>query len=212
MALLNGMYIFVSSESPISEIETVAHPVEKGINVTDHVRRKPKEITLEGEVVGESAKDIIEQLTTINQKGIVVTYVGAYYFKNGQIIRFDWQYTNQINGGCSFTMVLREVRFAQNSFTASASAEKENSPAAQASATNRPTNPTTQAGLQQRTYSNTNKTVSHTVKNGETDYTIAQEYKSQGAALRDIKQQYGDLSQFGIGEKFDVGTRKGKGY
>lgn len=205
MALLNGVYIFVKTESPVSEIETVAHPVETGINVTDHVRRKPKEITLEGEVVGENAEDIVKQIIDINQKGAVVTYVGVNYFKDGQIINFEREYTNQIWGGCSFTMTIREVRFAKNSYNASAASVNEDSPAAKAAATNRPTGETTRAGVQQRSYNSTSETVTHTVKNGETDYTISKQYRDTN--LGDVKEKHEDLE---IGTKVDVGAHSGR--
>lgn len=194
------MYLFVKTETPTSEIETVAHPVESGINITDHVRKKPDEISLEGEIVGENAKDILEQIKQINQTGVVVTYVGVNYFKNGQIMNFETEHNNEIAGGCTFTMTIREVRFAQNSYDPAGGAGA-------AEQTTRPIKETTSVGVQQRTRNSTSDIVTHTVKNGDTDYLIAQRYRSEGATYEEVKKHLAEIKSNKEQSKIEIGNR-----
>lgn len=211
MALLNGLYIFVESETPKNEIETVAHPVETGINITDHVRKKPEEISLKGEIVGEGSPDVIGQIKQLGQKGAVITYVGVNYFKNGQIMDFETEHTADIWGGCSFTMTIREVRFAKSPYDASAAAatSKPGSAAAAAAATKRPIASTSHAGVQQKDRCSTSDTTTHTVKSGETDYIVAKHYSPQGKTMENIKKENSPYN-WAPGKQITVANRPGR--
>lgn len=186
MALLNGMYLPVIEETVTREIETVAHPVETGIDITDHVKKKPTEISLSGEVVGNSAENILSQIAEMNKTGVVITYVGRNYFRNGQIISFETGHTHAIWGGCTFEMVIREVRFAGSAYDPSAAPAPdgtEPNAAQQAASTHRPASETNNAGVQQRERYSTSPEVTHTSKNGETTQTIAQSYNMKYAEM-----------------------------
>lgn len=115
MALINGsLYIFVEKEDVKRGIEAVTHLVEKGICITDHVRRNPVTIAISGEIVGKNAADILSQITKAHQTGALVSYVGRNTIKNAQIVVFDTGRPNNIWGGCRFTMEIKEVQLKTN--------------------------------------------------------------------------------------------------
>ena len=43
MALINGIYIHVTDENVTSETEASEHAVEKGADITDHIKVNPAE-------------------------------------------------------------------------------------------------------------------------------------------------------------------------
>lgn len=51
MALLNGMYIHVIDEDFERSVEKSTHSVENGIDITDSVKKNPKELSLSGRIV-----------------------------------------------------------------------------------------------------------------------------------------------------------------
>ena len=61
MALINDIYIFVESEDVARETSISSHPVEEGIDLTDHVRQSPLVLSLSGELVGSDYEDRSEE-------------------------------------------------------------------------------------------------------------------------------------------------------
>lgn len=63
MALLNGQYLFVESESVERGVDVTSHPVESGIDITDNVRRKAITISVSGKIVraGKSVKSRVHK-------------------------------------------------------------------------------------------------------------------------------------------------------
>lgn len=51
MARLNEYYIFVKEEKKPRGVDVTSHPVEKGLDITSNVKRKPVTLTLEGYIV-----------------------------------------------------------------------------------------------------------------------------------------------------------------
>ncbi|MGG6311561.1 phage baseplate protein [Paenibacillus macerans] len=115
MALLNGMYIMVESEEPDFPIEVTDQPVEKGIDLTDHVQRKARTISLSGYIVGDNAVQVRDSINQLKDAGEIVTYSGRNLF-SGLIVGFSGKHDSSVANGFSFTMDLREVRIAQASF------------------------------------------------------------------------------------------------
>lgn len=203
MALINGIYVFVETEDLNRGIDTVTHPVEKGIDITDHVRRNPVSLSLTGEIVGENAAEILSQLTKAHQTGVLITYVGRNNLKNAQIVKFDTGHPNTIWGGCSFSMEIKEVRIAKSAYNE------------QNVSTN--TKATTSAGTQQKQdNSQSSKKVYHTVKSGETAWYLGEKmYKSQGSSMNFIisnnpnaPKVKGDWTTLQIGTKLHVYNKK----
>lgn len=212
IALINGLYVFVQDESLQRGIDTVTHPVEEGIDITDHVRRQPISLSLTGEIVGENAADVISQLTKAHHTGVLCTYIGRNHIKNAQIVSFDTSHPNTIWGGCSFTMEIKEVRIAksayneQNTDTVTKATTSAGTQQRQAGATTSSSTSSNSAGSQ------SSKKVYHTVKSGETAWYLGEkQYKSQGSSMKFITQNNpnapkvrGDWTTLQVGTKLHV--------
>lgn len=119
MALINNYYVHVIEENVTSGIESTTHPVEKGLDITDTIRKNPKEISLTGKIVrvgSMPANAIVVGLENLMQNGSLVKYSGRNCVVNMQIQSFNHSYSNTIEGGCDFDMILRVVRIAQPSY------------------------------------------------------------------------------------------------
>ena len=115
MALLNGIYIFVKNENVDYALDVTDHPVEKGINISDHARRQSYTISLSGEIVGEDAAKKRSQVETMLNNASLISYQGRNIKTNGIIKSFSTGHPYSIKGGCSFEMTIKEVRVANSS-------------------------------------------------------------------------------------------------
>lgn len=158
MAYINNFYVFVESEDVSRGVQVSAHPVEKGLDITDNVKRQPITLSLTGEIVGTNASAILSSLQTLHQNGKYVKYSGRNIIKNAIIETFDTGHPNTITGGCSFSMTIKEIRVANSAYVAN----------------KKPT----LNGTQQV---QGNAKSSHAVKKGDTLWNIAKAYYGNGA-------------------------------
>lgn len=169
MALLNNIYIFVQDEDVQRGINISSHPVEKGLDITDNVKREPVVIKLSGEIVGAKAAANLSKITKWHQKGKYVNYVGRNVLNNAVITTFNTSHPNTIYGGCSFDMELTEIRIAQSP-VASKKGKK------------------TKGGTKQVTAKSKAKAnaSAYTVKKGDTIWAIAKKYYGSGSSYTKI--------------------------
>ena len=126
LALLNNIYVFCEQESVDYSGESTSHPVEKGIELTDHYRRSPIELSISGKIVDnkkEKAKDILSKLIKLKNEGSLIKYVGCISLGNMQIqsISATSAYTNW--GGYDVDLSLKEIRVAKSAYDAAKSAQ-----------------------------------------------------------------------------------------
>lgn len=168
MALINDIYIFVESEDVARETSVSSHPVEEGIDLTDHVRRSPLVLSLSGELVGSDYEDDIAQLERLQKDGDLVEYTGINILSSALLTKFTTTHTGSVRGGCTFSAELKEIRIASSPYTAgsgnSAAQQVEEAPATQ----DMPAAKT------------------HTVKQGDTLWAIAKSYYGSGASYPKI--------------------------
>ena len=129
MALINNYYVHVIEENVTSGIESTTHPVEKGLDITDTIRKTPKEISLTGKIVKVGsipANAIVVGLENLMQNGSLVKYIGRNSVVNMQIQSFNHSHSNTIAGGCDFDMTLRVVRIAQPSYKSTSTKSNNN--------------------------------------------------------------------------------------
>lgn len=170
MAYLNNIYLFVKSEQINKGVEVSSHPVERGLEISDNVKRNPLTLSIEGAIVGKNAKVQLSALTQMMNGGNLVSYSGVNILKDCIIESFNTDYTNEITGGCSFSMTLREIRIANSAYTPTTTNSKTKKP--------------TQNGTQQVQKKRVN--VYHTVKQGDTLWSIAVQYYGDGSRFNEI--------------------------
>ena len=91
MATINNLYVFVEDESLEHDVESTSHPVEKGVDLTDHIQRKPIVITIKGKIVdhnGAKASDILNKIKQLQLSGSLIYYLGRNSANNMQIQSF----------------------------------------------------------------------------------------------------------------------------
>lgn len=117
MAKVDGHYILVEQESPTFDVDITTQPVEKDIDMTDHVQRKARTMGITGVVAGSGASKILAYLKKASDSGQIVKYVGRMAF-TGIISGLATGHTNQIADGYTISFTLTEVRIAKSSYSA----------------------------------------------------------------------------------------------
>ena len=119
MALINGWYVQVVDESVSNETDITSHAVETGIDISDHIRNKPVQISISGNIVDVGdvkAYTILSQLQQFQKSGAMIEYHGRNVQNGLMIASFNTTHPNTINGGCEFSMELRGLRTAAPSY------------------------------------------------------------------------------------------------
>ncbi|MGC6588022.1 phage baseplate protein [Paenibacillus sp. Dod16] len=114
MATINGHYLLVEDESYDFSIDVTDQPVEKDIDVTDHVQRKPRVLSLTGVVVENAAK-FEAFLKDASEKGSIVRYVGRTTF-TGLITGFAPTRNYKNATGFAYSLTIKEIRVATTSY------------------------------------------------------------------------------------------------
>lgn len=169
MALINEHYVFVETENVDMGVTVSEHPVEKGINITDNVKKNAVTISIKGEIVGENAKSVKDTLCSLHQNGKLVKYIGVNTLDNAIITVFKTENTYQIKGGYSFEAEIRQVRIASSAYQAKA-----------------PNKKSVSGGQQQVTEKKKTKTRYYTVKAGDCLWSIAKSYYGDGSKYMKI--------------------------
>lgn len=121
MALINNLYVQAIKEDWDKSVNSTSHPVEKGIETTDSVRKQPITLSLSGNIVdvgNTKAQTICDKLHELENAGSLIKFVGRKTASNLQIQSFNESYSNEIWGGFSFSMELKEVRIAEVAYVA----------------------------------------------------------------------------------------------
>lgn len=115
MATIDGHYVLVEKEDPSYEVDVTTQPVEKNIDLTDHVQRRARIMDISGFIVGEDAAQTREYLIAAQDAGNIVIYDGRNYFV-GLLTGFASSHDSSIGNGFSFTASLQEVLVAESSY------------------------------------------------------------------------------------------------
>lgn len=177
MSYINNLYIFVENEKVSRDVEVSSHSVEKGLDITDNIKRSPITISLSGLIVDYkssngatvTAKTVYQNLINLNAKGLYVKYEGVNSISNAIIEKLETENTNAVNGGYSFSMDIKEIRIANSAYVA---------PKVQS---------TKKSGTQQvKTSASDSGKRYHLVKKGECLWVIAKKYYGNGALYTKI--------------------------
>ncbi|WP_422659120.1 phage baseplate protein [Paenibacillus sp. EC2-1] len=117
MAKIGGHYILVEQESPTFDVDITTQPVEKDIDMTDHVQRKARTMGITGVVAGSDVSKVLAYLKKASDSGQIVKYVGRIAF-TGIISGLATTHTNKIANGYTVSFTMTEVRIATSSYSA----------------------------------------------------------------------------------------------
>lgn len=208
MATLNGLYIFVESESLSRDVEMTSHSVESGLDITDNVRRNPYVISISGKIVGEDSPLIQSKIAGYMSSGTLVNYSGRNYMYDALITKFETSHPNTVYGGCEFSMEIKQVRFAKNSYVKDF----------KITPTEVKIKTIDNGGTQQVQNNNTSTYVTHTVKSGDTVNTLCgpkqTPYRSQTTFQEVVENNPGafstksDNKTLQLGAKLNISLRK----
>ena len=157
MAKLGSYNIGVTNESSDFAVEATSHPVEKGVNITDHVKRELETFSITGKVTGVNAPKAEAYFKNQMYSGKPVVYIGRTRLKNVIILDFKKTEHGRIANGFEFSVTLQEVRIAKSSVVRKSTQSK---------------------GTQQKkpTSKPATKNTYYVVKKGDTLWAIAKRY------------------------------------
>lgn len=204
MALLNNIWIHVIDEKVGRNIKSTDHPCEKGIDITDNVKREPVTLSISGKIVDTDtlkSHEALAKIYELENKSSLIAYSGRNILKNMQIQTFNSTHPNTNTGGLDFDMELKEVRIAQNSYSTNKESGK--------------TKASEKAGTQQVS-KGTGNAVYHTVKKGDNVWTLVNKnYKELGSTVKWVIDnnptaftRKGDAKTLKIGAKLLMGYKE----
>lgn len=206
MALINNIYIHVTDEKVGRSIKSTDHPTEKGIDITDNVKREPVTLSISGKIVDTDtlkSHEALAKIYDLENKGSLITYSGRNILKNMMIQSFNSTHPYTNAGGLDFDMELKEVRIAQNSYS-----EKSTESSSKTKAEEK-------AGTQQVSQG-TGNAVYHTVQKGDTVWKLVNtNYKELGSTVQwvidnspDAFSKKGDATTLKVGAKLLIGYKE----
>lgn len=185
MATLGGIEIHVTTESPSYSVDVLTHPVEKGENIADHVKKNATAFSISGIVVGEDSEARLTKLTDAMNKGKGLFYNGVKKMSNVLIVSIDPDYSKDIKNGFAFSMKLTEYRVVSAKVkTSSTTATKK----------------TTNQGTKQTTVKVSSSSKYVTVRKGDTLSKYAKLYNTTVAALKKLNPSV-------VPEKMAIGSK-----
>lgn len=186
MATLGGVEMHVTSESPSFSVDVLTHPVEKGENVADHVKKNSATFSIEGIMIGDNAEQDKQKLIEAMEKGKGLFYEGATKMTNVLIQSFQLDYSKQIKNGFAFSMGLTEYRTVSAKSTTPNAAKK-----------------VSNLGTKQvaKTTNTTTKTM--TIRKGDTFWALAKANNTTVAAIKKLNPGVDPL-KLQIGSKVKV--------
>jgi len=194
VATIGGYEIHVISETPDYSVNITQYPVEDDIDLTDHVERIPTVMTITGKILGPDAANIRDKLIEAMFNGTRLDYIGRNAFRQALIASINTEHDAEVANGYRFTMTLQQVRVAKPSY-----APFLNDPVMLAQV-----KPTTNAGRQQIADKPPPGTPQmHTMRRGETMYSIAPKYGTSWQAILTLNPGV-DPKKLQIGQQIRV--------
>ncbi len=121
------------NETHAQDAEATDHPVEQGANITDHIRPKPRMVTIEGMMTNtplltarlangsffpdqpgaaEAAHQFFDQRLNAGQLHIIRTKLDTY--ENMMLVSKNEPRNAQIGDSLQFTLIFKQIRIVQN--------------------------------------------------------------------------------------------------
>lgn len=100
----------VEKETPSYTNTITEKPVEKGVNIADHIKQNSYTLGISGIVAGDGYQDVLNQLIAIRDNGTLVTYSGLNTVDNLAIESFTPPRGVDISNGFQFDINFKQVR------------------------------------------------------------------------------------------------------
>ena len=101
----------IESENPKDSVTVTDKPVERGQDVSDHIKQSPSIINIRGQMT-EDAADKLQVLKKYQKEGTLLKYVGRNIYPNMVIEEFDREHGVKNRHGFQFNITLKQVRIA----------------------------------------------------------------------------------------------------
>lgn len=158
---LGKLHLLVEDEAWQDDADIPQYAVEKGKDITDHVEDRANVLTITGVIFADKKHSVAEKVKAIRKyknAGKRLTYVGRRTGTNFLINKFNYDSNVKISNGHPFTIVLQEVRIADNDKKTSKKSAKNKS----------------NGGTKQT--SGSKGATTHKVKKGDTYWDLAKKY------------------------------------
>lgn len=99
----------VYEENPEKQVKSTDHPVEEGVNVTDHIEKKPFKFEIEGVIIGNDAEVRKRRLEQYMNSGERLKYVYRNAFSGLIIEKFEATYDVEVVNGFKYSMSLKQI-------------------------------------------------------------------------------------------------------
>jgi LysM repeat protein len=168
MGKLAGYTIANIQESFANTVDVTSYPTEKGLPITDNVKRQPKTFSITGKILGKTNADavnIYNALEKLQNVGNVVSYVGRTTAKNVVITSMQPTFDSTISNGMGITIELQEIRMASSPYIVKKTTVKS-------------------AGKKTTSNTKTTQAVYHVTKKGDTYWGMSRTYGTSIAQLR----------------------------
>lgn len=116
MPMLGDVFLnTVYEENPDRSVKTTDHPIEGGVDITDHVERKPITMDIEGVIIGPDAAMRMKRLNEYMDNGEPLKYVYRNTMANVIIEDFGRSHNKEVANGFAFDITLKQIRIAKPS-------------------------------------------------------------------------------------------------
>lgn len=114
LAKLNEHTIDVLLDEQIQNTtELTNHPVEKGVDITDHAKSNPTTISISGAFIAPLAWERLKPLRDMEKNHILIRYVGRNIYRDMMITDLSTSHPAGNSEGAEFSMTLQQVHFAR---------------------------------------------------------------------------------------------------
>lgn len=105
-------FTVVEDEKPRDMVTITDNAVEKGQDVSDHVKQESSIIDIVGVMIGDDAATKLSALRKYQKEGKLLTYIGRNIYDNMAIQTIDRSHGKQISNGFAYNITLKQVRIA----------------------------------------------------------------------------------------------------
>lgn len=102
----------VVDESPSNTADVTNKPVEKGEDISDHMKIKPYTVRLKGSIVNDAPAKL-ELLRTYQREAKLLTYVGRNIFKDVVLTNLETDHSVENAKGFDYSITLQHVKIAK---------------------------------------------------------------------------------------------------